>query len=344
LRFTLAAMSSHSRDVKLSIPRAAGYRNLMNKIWNAFRFGSVSGAGATLKPFVTVRGSLSLADRYIVTRLQRVIAEVSLATDEYRFDSLANALYGFFWDEFCGTYIELIKGTLEGEGGDAARDTSWSTFVHVLDSALRLLHPLCPFLTEEIWQRLPGRDTRWKGVEFCAQAPWPVVDASLLDETVERQMGLVLTAATLARNVRQEAGLKPREPVAVDVVAADPAIRATLSGVHDVLARFAVIQTLRIVDRAGYCAPPLSGANATGDLEVVVHLEGLIDPVKEKERLDREIARAQKDLQGLQKRFENPSFVARAPPEVVSEGHANMAALGEKLLRLEAAVSRLSPT
>ena len=88
---------------------------------------------------------------------------------------------------------------------------------------------------------------------------------------------------------------------------------------------------------------PLSGANATGDLEVVVHLEGLIDPVKEKERLDREIARAQKDLQGLQKRFENPSFVARAPPEVVSEGHANMAALGEKLLRLEATVSRLAP-
>lgn len=342
LRFTLAAMSSHSRDVKLSIPRAAGYRNLMNKIWNAFRFGSVSGAGATLKSFAEVRGSLSLADKYILTRLQRVIAEVSVATDEYRFDSVANGLYRFFWDEFCGTYIELIKGTLEGEGGEVARDTSWTTFVHVLDAALRLLHPLCPFLTEEIWQRLPARATRWPDVAFCAVGPWPVVDATLIDEQVERQMGLVLTAATITRNLRQEANLPPRKKVSVDIVAADPAIRATLSGVHDVLVRFAVIETLRIVDRAGYTAPPLSGSNATGDLEVVVHLEGLIDPVKEKERLDREIAGATKDLQGLQKRFENPSFVARAPPEVVSEGRANIAALEEKLTRLGAAAARLT--
>ena len=343
LRFTLAALSSHSRDVKLSVPRAAGYRNLMNKIWNAFRFGSMSARGAVLRPFDEVRGSMSLADRYIVSRLQRLISEVSTGTDEYRFDSVANALYSFFWDEFCGTYIELIKGALEGEQGDLARDTTYTTFVHVLDAALRLAHPLTPFLTEEIWQRLPGRDTRWKGVAFCAVAPWPAVDATLIDEQVERQMSLVLAAATLTRNVRQEAGLKPRDPVTVDIVSADPAVRSTLSGVHDVLARLAVIQTLRIVDRTGYTAPPLSGANATGELEVVVHLEGLIDPVKEKERLDREIARADKDLQGLKKRFENPSFVARAPPEVVTEGKVNMASLEEKLLRLQGAVSRLAP-
>ena len=341
LRFTLAALSSHSRDVKLSIPRATGYRALMNKIWNAYRFGTMAGAAAQLKPFETVRSKMSLADKYIVSRLQRVVDEVSVAIDEYRFDALANTFYAFFWDEFCSTYIELIKGALEGEQGEEARDASWTTFVHVLDAALRLLHPLCPFLTEDIWQRLPGREQRHPGVAFCAVAAWPVRDNALIDEDAEKKMGLVIGAATLIRNLRQEAGLSPRKPVVVDVISADATTRATLSAVNDVLTRFASLEKLSIVDRAGYTAPKLSGANANGDVEVVVHLEGLIDPAKEKERLNREVAKAGKELIGLKKRFENADFVAKAPVEVVTEGKANMAALEEKMLRLNAALARL---
>ncbi|MDP2342056.1 MAG: valine--tRNA ligase [Deltaproteobacteria bacterium] len=345
LRFTLAALSSQGRDVKLSIPRAAGYRNFLNKIWNAHRFGLMKGGAGAVKPLDSVRSNMQLADRFILSKLQRTVETVSTAIDEYRFDAVANTLYSFFWNDFCDVYIELSKGALEGDPNDAEqgglRDAARSTFFHVLDAFLRLLHPLCPFLSEEIWQQVPGRAERWPGVAFCAVAPWPVVEANLIDASAERELALLTEAATAIRNVRQESGLSPRKPVVVDVIAADAAVAATLLSVKDVLARFAVIETLNIVQRDGYVAPKLSGANASGNFEVVVHLEGLIDPAKEKERMVREINNAMRDLQTLAKRFENPDFVAKAPVDVVAEGKANMKALDEKLLRLRAALKRL---
>ena len=342
LRFTLAALSSQGRDVKLSIPRAAGYRNFLNKIWNATRFALMKGGSGEVKSIEAVRKNLQLADRFILARLQRTVETVSVAIDEYRFDAVANTIYSFFWNDFCDVYIELSKTALEGTDEDA-RQAARATLIHVLDSSMRLLHPLCPFLTEELWQTLPGRAERWPGVKFCAVAPWPTVDASLIDVQAERELSLLTEAATLIRNVRQEAGLSPRKPVVVDIVATDDAIAATLRSVKDVLTRFAVIETLNIVPRAGYAAPKLSGATASGNFEVVLHLEGLIDPAKEKDRMVREIDRAMRELQGLAKRFENPDFVAKAPVDVVAEGKANMAALDEKLLRLRAALKRLTP-
>jgi valyl-tRNA synthetase len=145
----------------------------------------------------------------------------------------------------------------------------------------------------------------------------------------------------MVRNVRQVSGLPPRKGVRVDVVCAKPASREGLQRVRAALIRYAVIDDLTIVDRAGYVAPKLAGAHATGDVEVVVHLEGLIDPAKERERLSREIAKAEKDLAGLRKRRESPDYAARAPAEVVEQGKKDMAALEEKLLRLGDAIMRL---
>ncbi len=340
LRFTLAALSSWGRDVKLSIPRAAGYRAFLNKIWNATRFAIVKGGTDPVPSLTSVRGDLGVADRYILSRLQRAVAEVSRAIDEYRFDAMANAIYQFFWSEFCDVYVELAKGVLEGDD-PRARQATRATLLHVLDTSMRLLHPVCPFLTEEIWQLLPSREERWPGVAFCAVAPWPVFDQGLVDEGAEREIGLLTDVASMVRNVRQESGLPPRRGVAVDVVCNAEATRATLEGVRAPLVRYAVIDALNVVMRDGYEAPKLSGAHATGDVEVVVHLEGLIDPAKERERLGREIARAEKDLAGLKKRFESPDFAGRAPADVVEQGKKDMAALEEKLLRLRAAVARL---
>ena len=340
LRFTLAALSSQGRDVKLSIPRAAGYRNFLNKIWNATRFALMKGGSGPVKSIEEARSNLQLADRFILSKLQRTIETVSLAIDEYRFDAVANTIYSFFWNDFCDVYIELSKTALEGTDDDV-RAAARATLLHVLDASMRLLHPLCPFLTEELWQQMPGREQRWPGVAFCAVAPWPVVNAAFIDASAERELALVTETATLIRNVRQEAGLSPRKPVVVDVIASDAAIAATLLSVRDVLSRFAVIETLHIVPREGYVAPRMSGATASGNFEVVLHLQGLIDPAKEKDRMVREIDRAMRDLSLLQKRFENPDFVGRAPVDVVTEGKANMAALDEKLLRLRAALLRL---
>jgi valyl-tRNA synthetase len=341
LRFTLAALSSQGRDVKLSIPRAAGYRAFLNKIWNATRFALLKGGSGPVRSIAEAKPHLSTADAFILSRLQQVVADVDAAIADYRFDAMANSFYQFFWTEFCDVYVELIKGVLEGDD-EPKREAARATLVHVLDTSLRLLHPLCPFLTEELWASLPARDARWPEVRFCAQAPWPVVDETLKNLDAEATIGLVGSVATMVRNVRQESGLPPRKGVAVDVVCAAADVSARLDALRAVLCRYAVIDTLTITRRDGYEPPKLSGAHASGDVEVVVHLEGLIDPAKETERLTREIGKADKDLQGLKKRFENPEFVSKAPEEVVIEGKATMAALDEKLLRLRAALSRLS--
>ncbi len=341
LRFTLAALSSWGRDVKLSIPRAAGYRAFLNKIWNATRFVMMKGGAGPVMPVSAVRADLDVADRYILSKLQGVVAEVSRAIDEYRFDAMANAIYRFFWTEFCDVYVELAKAVLEGDD-PKAREATRATLVHVLDTSMRLLHPLCPFLTEELWQLLPGRAERWVSAEFCALASWPTVDDSLLDAGAEAEVGLLTDVASMVRNVRQESGLPPRKAVTVDVVCAADSARVTLERVRAQLIRYAVIDELRAVLREGYAAPKLAGSHATGDFEVVVHLEGLIDVAKERERLTREVARAEKDLSGLEKRFAAPDFASRAPAEVVEQGRADMASLREKILRLRGALTRLA--
>ncbi len=344
LRFTLAALSSSGRDVKLSIPRAAGYRAFMNKIWNATRFAQMKTGEIENAALNDVTADLSTADKYILSRLQKVIGEVDAAIVDYRFDALANAFYQFFWTEFCDVYLELTKSVLDADAtahNGKAKIATRAVLLHVLDASLRLLHPLCPFITEELWQQLPGRTERHPGVAFCAVAAWPVVDSARIDELAERQIGLMNEVATIVRNVRQESGLSPRKGVVVDVVVVNDDAKKSLEILSAVLCRYAAIDTIKMVSREGYVAPKLAGVGATGDVEVIVHLEGLIEPAKEIERLNREIAKADKDLLGLKKRFENPEFVGKAPPEVVTQGKADMAALYEKLLRLRGAVSRL---
>ncbi len=340
LRFTLAALSSWGRDVKLSIPRAAGYRAFLNKVWNATRFVLMKGGSGPVAPLADVRASLGVADRYILSRLQRAVAEVGRAIDEYRFDAMANAIYQFFWTEFCDVYVELAKSALEGDDA-AAREATRATLVHVLDASMRMLHPLCPFITEEIWQLLPGRDARWPGVDFCAVAPWPEADATLTDDVAEREVTLLADVASMVRSVRQESGLAPRRALDVDVVCNADADRESLLRVAASLQRYAAIERLAVVAREGYAPPRISGAHASGAVEVVVRLEGLVDPAKERERLTREIAKADKELAGLRKRMESADFVARAPAEVVAQGRLDMAGLDEKLLRLRAALGRL---
>ncbi len=342
LRFTLAALSSQGRDVKLSIPRAAGYRAFLNKIWNATRFALMKGGTGPVKAIDDVKADLSVADRYILSRLQKVIAEVDAAIADYRFDAMANCFYQFFWTEFCDVYVELIKGVLEGDD-QAKKEAARTTLVTVLDASLRLLHPLCPFLTEELWQGLPGRAERWAGVAFCATSPWPTVDASLDDADAELKISRLTELATATRNIRQEVGLAARTKVEAIVFASGETL-PFLQENSETFARFAVVDvTLQAEEALSTFEKPKLGGYASGtEFQVFVPFTGLIDPDKERQRLEREIQKADKDLTGLKKRFENPDFVAKAPEDVVVEGKANMAALDEKLARLRVAQERLA--
>ncbi|HEY4219722.1 MAG TPA: class I tRNA ligase family protein, partial [Myxococcota bacterium] len=341
LRFTLAALSAQGRDVKLSIPRAAGYKRFLNKIWNAainFTAFKKIGESAPLLAVTDVRGSLSLADRWILSRLQRVTLQVSEAIDSYRFDDAANAMYQFFWTELCDVYLEAVKQALDDKKTGPAAS---ATFIHVLDASMRLLHPLCPFQTEEIWQRLPGREQRWPSTKLCAVAPWPLVDASLVDERAEREMGLLLDVITSARNLRQESGLQPRSPVSVDLVAGDDATFALFGEHAALIAHLAALKEVTRARAGSYASPKVCATQSNGSYDVVVHLDGLIDIEKEKARLSKEIDKAKKDHDSLIKRFNNADFVSKAPPEVVVEGRANMKALEDRVSRLSAALGRM---
>ena len=179
LRFSLAALSGQGRDVKLAIPRVAGYRAFLNKIWNATRFALMSLPEDDPRGVDEVRDQLSLADRWILSRLQTAVERVRNGIEAYRFDEAANGTYQFFWSEFCDWYIELVKESLSENATAEAREAAGAVLIHVLDTSMRLIHPICPFQSEEIWQLLPGRQVRWgETVPFCALAPFPEVDSS----------------------------------------------------------------------------------------------------------------------------------------------------------------------
>ena len=267
---------------------------------------------------------------------------VSEAIDAYRFDEAANAIYQFFWSELCDLYIEMVKGPLADDVMTPQKQAVRSTFLHVLDASMRLLHPICPFQTEEIWQQLPGREVRWPGVASVCIAAWPTVEHDLVDESAETAIKLVDATVTLIRNVRQESGLSPRQPVVVDVVVKSDDARAVLSAQHGLVQRLACTDTLTITTPDGYSAPKMSAVHSDGVVEVVVHLAGLIDPAKERARLEKQIEKASKEKGGLDKRMSNAEFIASAPADVVAKLTSDIAAVNDRVQRLQAALTRLS--
>ena len=341
LRFSLAALASQGRDVKLSIPRVAGYRAFLNKIWNATRFAMLRVGDEPILPLDEVRDHLSLPDRWILSRLQRATAKIRDAVENYRFDEMANTLYQFFWTELCDWYIELVKGPLQGED-DKSREAARTVLVYVLDTSMRLLHPLCPFQTEEIWQKLPGRQVRFPDVGFCAVAPYPTHEDAWVDASAEQGMDLLVDAITMLRNARQESGLPAQKRVPAVYLTDAEDDRALLARYQTDIKRMAYLESMEIAPRDGYAHPRFAAVNANAQLEVVVPLEGLIDLDAERNRLTKELQKVQKEHAGLEKRLNNAEFLKKAPDDVVEKGKADMQAAAEKMERIQAALERLS--
>ncbi len=341
LRFSLAALSGQGRDVKLAIPRVAGYRAFLNKIWNATRFALMRVGSEPVKPLAEVKADLSLADRWILSRLQEAIAKSRKGLDTYRFDETANVIYQFFWTELCDWYIELVKTSLSDDAEAAQREAARSTLLYVLDASMRLLHPLCPFQSEEIWQRLPGKNVRWPDVDFCAIAPYPAPDASLIDAEAERALDVVTRTIGMIRNARQESGLPAQKKVPAIVMCAEDHDLAMLKGLETELLRLALLESITLGKHDALEVPKLSALNADRGVEIAIPLEGLIDIDAEKERLSRELQKAVKEASGIEGRLGNEKFTAKAPPEVVEENRAQLADLKSRIGRLEAAKARL---
>jgi valyl-tRNA synthetase len=324
LRFTFAALASPGRDIRFDLGRVEGYRNFCNKLWNAARF-TLMQIPDDYTPAGDDAVELSQADRWIVSRLQRVEREVAAQFDNYRFDLAAKAIHDFIWHYFCDWYLELIKPVLSGESSDAAKAGTRRTLLRTLEATLRLAHPLMPFITEEIWQRVAplarGEALASDGESISVQ-PFPRADEARIDEAAEAEIEWLRHVIDGLRTIRGEMDIAPSQPMPVMVANASDSDRerlATHRAAIDFLARVESIDEIAADD-----APDAATA-LVGEMQLRVPLAGLIDKEAELARLDKRLAKLEKDLNGIRNRLASESFVAKAPADVVAKAREQQA-------------------
>jgi len=317
-RFTLAAMAAPGTDIAFSESRTDGYRAFANKIWNAarFMFMNVDRIEPGLRPEEGrgVRPSaIPLEDRWILSRFNRVTAEVNAALDTFRFHEAANRIYDFFWGEFCDWYLELIKPRLNfEEGADKAQARiACANLINLFDASLRLLHPVMPFITEEIWQAMYEGKPPLKSI---ALAPYPEADEKRFDLGAETEMAILQDLIVNVRNVRAELKVEPKVKVPIEVFAQEPTIRAMIEQNRGAVERMANVESLTFVE--GSLAKH-AGARSTARFDVHVIYERKIDVSAERERLTKELEKIEKEFGNNQRQLSNEQFLAKAPQKVV---------------------------
>jgi valyl-tRNA synthetase len=322
-RFTLAAFAVQGRDVKLSEERISGYRHFVNKIWNSARFVLMNLDDEARVEQKDVR--YPLAERWILTRLGQVSDQIIKSLDEYRFNDAASICYQFVWHEFCDWYIEMAKQDLYGED-ESLRQSSRLVLQKVLTGVLRITHPFMPFITEEIWHRLPDTEGSIMVAEF------PVASEFLSDEEAIAEMDLLKGVITGVRNIRGEMNIPPSKHVSI-------LMEIPEGGDRDIIRRnIGHIQNLARVDSASAEAvvtkPEASATAVFGENQVHVILEGLLDFKEEKERLKKQIKAIEKDLAVANKKLNNNQFLEKAPREIVEEVREKVGSMDQKLEKL----------
>ncbi len=324
LRFTLAALDTPGRDIPLDPERMAGYRAFGNKIWNATRFALSRTAGAEVTPELDPAG-LADPERWILSRFARAAADVDRRLGEYRFDQACERLYHFFWGDLCDWYIELSKPVLLG---DADRPRVAEVLLTVLEASLRLLHPVMPFLTEELWQRLPGRQ-RVHPLSI-ALAPYPEPVDGWLDDGVERRMQALTEVVTRVRALRADLGLPPRERPRLYLDSDDPALLDWLLEHRALLAFLG-----RLSEVVAEPAPEGASRDAAGGVRLGLEVAERELTAAERERLASELAGVRQQIGRLEQLLANPQFVGKAPPEVVARNRERLAELESRRADLE---------
>jgi valyl-tRNA synthetase len=323
LRFTLCALASTGRDIKFDMGRLDGYRNFCNKLWNAARYVLMNTEGRDCGQDGGECG-LSVADRWIVSRLQRAEVAVHRAFAGYRFDLAAQALHDFAWHDYCDWYLEFSKPLLNDPARGAAEQRGTRrTLVRVLEAFLRLAHPVIPFITEEIWQRLAPLAGATGPTLMLAS--YPVPDESRIDAAAEDDVAWLQQAIVAVRNVRGELGIAPGKALDLLLRNAGQAERRRVDEHRRLLASLARLASIGFLD-AGEA--PAAATQLVGQVELLVPLAGLIDLGAERARLAREEEKLAKELAKLESRLANEGFVAKAPPEVVARERARIAELG----------------
>ncbi|MEE4244460.1 MAG: class I tRNA ligase family protein, partial [Kangiellaceae bacterium] len=338
MRFTFCALASTSRDINFDLGRVEGYRNFCNKIWNAARYvlmnteGQDCGAdGGDLQ--------LSLADRWIWSRLQSTIAEFDKHIAEYRFDLASNAVYEFIWNEYCAWYLELSKPVLTSdESTDAEKRGTRHTLVNVLEHIMRLAHPMMPFITEEIWQRVAPL-TGNKNQTIMTEA-FPLYKDNQFDQTSVDDLEWVKQVVVGVRNIRGEMDISPKKAVPVILVNGNADDQRRLEQNRSFLMSLANIESI------GWHAPgdelPMSATALVGAMELLIPMAGLIDVEAEKARLNKEVEKLSKEQARIAGKLSNPNFADRAPEAVVAKEKEKLAEVESALTKLQEQLTQLA--
>ncbi|MCE5234281.1 MAG: valine--tRNA ligase [Mizugakiibacter sp.] len=335
LRFTFASLATHGRDIKFDLDRCGGYRNFCNKLWNAARFVLMNAEG-----FAAPAGApaaVTEAERWIMARLARTLAEVQAQFAAYRFDLVAQALYEFTWNEFCDWFLELAKPALNGSDR-AAADSTRHTLLHVLEALLRALHPLIPFVTEAIWQEVAPK----LGIagDTVMLRPYPEAGEIAADSAAETGIQWLKDVLTGIRRIRGEMNIAPGRtiPLLLAGGGADDRLRATRFAAQ--IGFLGRIETQRWLDDGE--AEPASAVAMVGELRLLIPLAGLIDVGAERARLDKEIRRIEAEIAKCNGKLGNANFVQNAPAAVVGQERERLADFTATLTGLREQAARLA--
>jgi len=354
LRFALAWLTTSAaqgKNIKFSMSNVEDARRFANKIWNSARYVQMNLEGYDADRFADQvaegpdRAEFDLPERWILSRVQRAAEEVDTALEEYRIADAAQAAYRFVWNELCDWYIELAKaGLTRAPAGSEARLKIQGALVTALETAMRLLHPFMPFLTEEIWQQLPKGSGSPQSIMITL---YPVRDVRFYDDASESSMALVQKVIVAIRGIRGEKNIPGPTKVVTLLAVTDDYKKTILEGYKQLIAEQARCSEVRVRRSGASFSGEFSLDNIAtamaGDVEVMVPLDGIVDPGGEREKLDKDLAKLVNDRDYLAKKLANPKFVERAPLEVLDKDRAKLAELNAAIDKLEAALARLGP-
>jgi valyl-tRNA synthetase len=334
VRFTMASYASLGRNINFDLGRCEGYRNFCNKMWNATRFVMMNTEG---KDCSANEADLSMADKWIISLLQKAELDVAKGFEDFRFDNIASTIYKFVWDEYCDWYLEVAKVQVQ-QGTEGQQRATRHTLLRVLEVVLRLAHPVIPFVTEALWQSvapLAGKTSEGSGDSIMMQ-PYPLANTAKIDEAAESWMQQLKALTDATRNLRGEMQLSPSVRVPLIVEAGNAADEAALQLFAPYIQSLGKLAEVQIV-----AALPESPAavSIVGTTKLMLKVE--IDVKAERERLSKEIARLQGEITKASSKLSNESFVARAPAEVVAQEKERVANFSATLAKMEEQFAKL---
>jgi len=335
VRFTFCALASTGRDIRFDMSRLEGYRNFCNKIWNATRYVLMNTEDKDLKG----KMEFSLADKWIWSRLQDTIKNIHAHFETYRFDLIAKELYDFIWHEYCDWYLELSKPILNSEeSSEALLRGTRKTLVDVLEKLLRLSHPIMPFITEEIWQKVAPLAE--KSGDTIMLQPYPKVNEKHIDKEAADELEWIKSVISNIRNIRGEMSISPSKKVPLLFNKGSKTDKKYFERNEQYLKTLAKVESIAWLEKSEEV--PISATALFGELEILIPMENLIDKDAETKRLNKELEKLNKELQRSETKLNNPSYVKKAPPEIVQTQRDRLTEMQSAIAKIQEQIEKIS--